>query len=250
MNPLQPLIIREIHEDILAASGAFLLLAAIVILSVFSVLLVSNTELSLLGNAEAVYMMAGIIVALGALIAVIRGSDGFAGERERETLEPLLLSPVSGRQIAFAKLFGILTSWFFLYMLSIPYLWAVGSTGQNLVSALRYLFITGTLMVLIFGSLALTVSSRMKSFRGVLSLGLTTLLLLGSPVVLGASLRQSSVGRILDMVNPLAGALNTLDSVIIDSQGPSFQLIRLSVIMGYTLAAIWCLFIATKWIEP
>jgi len=89
MNSLKPLVTKDLLEDFKAARGALLLVVTTLVLSAFSVLLVSNTELSLLDNAEAVYMMAGIIIALAALIAVIRGSDGIAGERERETLESL-----------------------------------------------------------------------------------------------------------------------------------------------------------------
>lgn len=250
MNLLRPLIGKEIQEDFRSARGTFFLVVAALVLSVFAVLLVSNTELSLLDNAQAVYLMAGIVIALAALVAVLRGSDGFAGERERETLEPLLLTPATGHRLAWAKLLGILFSWLILFILAIPYLWAVGSTGQNLLPALWYLFITGTLIVLILGGTALSFSARMKSFKGVLSLGFTLLLLLGSPIVLGPSLRQSAVGRILDLANPLAGALNTLDSVIIDSQGVALQLVRLTIMIAYSLAVLWFLKAATRRIEP
>ncbi len=250
MNLLRPLIGKEIQEDFRSARGAFFLVVAALVLSVFAVLLVSNTELSLLDNAQAVYLMAGLVIALAALVAVLRGSEGFAGERERETLETLLLTPATGHRLAWAKLLGILFSWLILFILAIPYLWAVGSAGQNLLPALWYLFITGTLIVLILGGPALAFSARMKSFKGVLSLGLTLLLLLGSPVVLGPSLRQSAVGRILDLANPLAGTLNTLDSVIIDSQGVALQLVRLTIMIAYSLAVLWFLKAVTRRIEP
>uniref|UniRef100_A0A7V6A254 ABC transporter n=1 Tax=Desulfobacca acetoxidans TaxID=60893 RepID=A0A7V6A254_9BACT len=250
MNLWRPLIGKEIQEDFRSARGAFFLVVAALVLSVFAVLLVSNTELSLLDNAQAVYMMAGIVIALAALVAVLRGSDGFAGERDRQTLEPLLLAPINGSGLAAAKLCGILVSWLTLFILAIPYLWAVGSTGQNLFAAILYLFLAGTLIVLVFGGAALALSARMKTFKGVLSLGLTVLLLLGSPVLLGPSLRQSAVGRVLDLVNPFAAALNTLDSVIIDSQGLSWQLLRLAVMGSYGLAVLWWLYAATRRLEP
>ena len=250
MNLWRPLIGKEIQEDFRSARGAFFLVVAALVLSVFAVLLVSNTELSLLDNAQAVYMMAGIVIALAALVAVLRGSDGFAGERDRQTLEPLLLAPINGSGLAAAKLCGILVSWLTLFILAIPYLWAVGSTGQNLFAAILYLFLAGTLIVLVFGGAALALSARMKTFKGVLSLGLTVLLLLGSPVLFGPSLRQSAVGRVLDLVNPFAAALNTLDSVIIDSQGLSWQLLRLAVMGSYGLAVLWWLYAATRRLEP
>ncbi|MGB8991549.1 MAG: ABC transporter permease subunit [Desulfobaccales bacterium] len=250
MNPWLPLVKREFQEDFKASRVAVFLVIATLVLSAFAVLLVSNTELSLLDNAQAVYMMAGIIVALAALVAVIRGSDGFAGERDRQTLEPLLLAPITGSGLAAAKLCGILFSWLTLFILAIPYLWAVGSTGQNLFATILYLFLAGTLIVLGFGGAALALSARMRTFKGVLSLGLTVLLLLSSPVLLGPSLRQSAVGRVLDLANPFAAALNTLDSVIIDSQGLAWQLLRLTVMLSYALAVLWWLYAATRRLEP
>ncbi len=249
MNTLVPLVTKEFTEDLMAARGSIFLAIACVVLSIFSVLLVSNTELSLLDNAQAVYMMCGIIIALASLLAVIRGSDGFAGERERETLEPLMLTPVTGHQLALAKLIGLMLSWLILFVLSVPYLWAVGSTGQNLLSAIQYLFITGTLMVLSFGGIALALSARVGSFKSALSVGLTIFLLAGSPVILGPSLRQGTVGRAIDLLNPLAGALNTLDSVIIDSQGLFFQLLRLTVMVGYAVTILVILHTVTRRVE-
>lgn len=249
MNTLIALIKKETLEDFLAARGAFSLLVAGVVLSAFSLLLVSNTELSLLDNAQAVYLMAGIILALASLVAIIRGSDGFAGERDRETLETLMLTPMTGQGLAVAKLVGIFFSWLILLALSVPYLWAVGSAGQNLWPAMTYLSITGTLLVLSFGSLALTLSAKIKTSRGVLSMGLTLFLFSASPVLLGPSLRQSAVGQMIDLFNPFADALNTLDSVVIDSQGMAFQLSRLTIMTCYSLAVLWLLYTATKRVE-
>ncbi len=169
MRHFSPLIQMECAEEIFSFRGAVSYLVECGILSVFSLLLVSNTELSLLDNAQAVYMMAGIVIALSVLVAVIRGSDGFAGERERETLETLLITPIGAENVAIAKLAGMILSWFTVFLLSAPYLWAVGSAGQSLWSAFRYLFLAGTLLVLIFGGFTLALSTRMNTLKGVLS---------------------------------------------------------------------------------
>jgi ABC-type transport system involved in multi-copper enzyme maturation permease subunit len=249
MGHFKTLIKKECVEEIFSSRGAALYLVGCGVLSVFSLLLVSNTELSLLDNAQAVYMMSAIIIALALLIAVIRGSDGFAGERERETLELLLITPVSPAEVAIAKLMGLIFSWFVVFVLSIPYLWAVGSTGQNLISALIYLFVAGTLLVVIFGGFSLALSARMKTFKGALSIGLTAFLLSGSPILLGPSLRQSTVGRFIDLINPFANALNMLDSVVVDSLGVLFQIIPLAILAFYAIAAIWVLSMTTRRVE-
>jgi ABC-type transport system involved in multi-copper enzyme maturation permease subunit len=249
MNAWVPLIKKEFLEDLLAMRGILLLVVTTVILSMFSILLVSNTELSLLDNAQAVYMMSGIVITMASLVAIIRGSDGFAGERDRKTLEILMLTPATGQELAFTKLMGILFSWLILLVLSIPYLWAIGNLGQNLWPCIKYLSIVGTLLVLIFGGLALILSARMKSFKNVLLVNLIVFLLSGSPILLGPSLRQTAVGQVIDLINPLANALNTLDSVVIDGQGITFQLLRLTLLIWYSFIVFWFLYKMTRNIE-
>ena len=240
---------KECMEDIVSSRGGILYVCAALVLSIMGILLIGNTELSLLDNAQAVYMMAGVVMAIGGLIAVIQGGDGFAGERDRETLEALLVSPATGTSLAIAKLAGILLSWLILFLIALPYLWAVGSAGQNLVQAFIYLLLAETLLVTIYGGLMLILSARIKSFKGVLSIGFVIFLLSAIPLVLGPSLRQSTIGRILDWLNPMAVALNMIDSVVIDSQGGMHQILPLLVLAGYTAVSIWLMSLTTKRIE-
>ena len=250
MSVLGTIALKECREDVFAVRGMGLYLTAALVLSAFGLLLVGNTELSLLDNAQAVYMMAGIILALAVLIAVVRGSDGFAGERDRETLEALLISPVSGEDLALGKLTALMVSWLLLFILAIPYLWAVGSSGQNLTATLLYLFLAGTILMTIFGSLVLSLSARVRSFKGAMSAGLILFLFAAAPVALGPSLRQSFVGRVLDWLNPFAIAMNMLDAVIIDSQtGSGQQFLPLVVLTGYVAVAVWILWTSSRRIE-
>ncbi len=123
---------KEAGELLLSLRGFAWFMAVAVALSVFGLLLVSNTELSLLDNAQVVYDMGGIVTALGGLLALVVGLDAVAGERERGSLVPLLLTPASRDAILAGKLGGVAIAWGVMYALSMPYLWAVGSTGQNL----------------------------------------------------------------------------------------------------------------------
>lgn len=66
-------------------------------------------------------------------------------------------------------------------------------------------------------------------------------LLAGSPIFLSAALMGTWFGRILDLINPFADAINTFDSVVIDSQGFSYQTGRVAIICGYTLLSLWFL---------
>ena len=239
MNPVTLIARKESGELLGSGRGLGWMLALSVILSVLALLLVSNTELSLLDNAQVVYMVMGTITALGGLFAIVLGSDAIAGERERGTLIPLLLTPITTTHIVLGKMGGQVAAWVLMYALSLPYLWAVGSSGQNLAQAIAYLALFGTPVVLGFGFYAVGLSARFGNVRTALLTALITLILLASPLLLGPSLRQSAIGKWFDAVNPFSAALNTFDSVVIDSQPLSMQLGRLAVTLAWLALTFW-----------
>jgi ABC-type transport system involved in multi-copper enzyme maturation permease subunit len=210
------------------------------VLTGFALLLISNRELSLLDNAQVVYMMAGTVTAAGAIIAVILGADSFAGERERGTLVPLLTAPISPGDLLMGKALGLIGAWGVMYLLALPYMWAVGAGGQNLGRAMVYLALFGTPVVLGFGYLAMALSARSGSVITSLLSSLIVLMFSASPLLIGPGLRNSAVGKTLDALNPFAGALNTYDSVIVDSEPLITQLTRLILVfvwLALTFAA-------------
>jgi hypothetical protein len=79
MKPHWTIACKESAQMLRSQRGLLWLLAFSGLLSAFSLLLVSNAELSLLDNAQVVYMMSGTVLAAGALLTVILGSDAYAG---------------------------------------------------------------------------------------------------------------------------------------------------------------------------
>jgi ABC-type transport system involved in multi-copper enzyme maturation permease subunit len=229
---------KESAQLLRSQRGLMWLLTFSGLLSAFSLLLVSNTELSLLDNAQVVYMMAGTVLATGALLAAILGSDAYAGEKERDTLVPLLCTPIDPNALLIGKGLGLLSVWCIMFATAIPYLWAVGASGQNLGSALFYLALFGTPVVLGFGLLAMALSARTGSVMASLLSTVTLLMLAASPLLIGPGLRGTAIGRVMDAINPLAGALNTLDSVIIDSEPFSAQAARLSLVVAWLILCL------------
>lgn len=229
---------KEGGDLLLSPRGLAWLLTMAVVLSVFGLLLVGNTELGLLDNAQVVYDMGGIVTALGALLAVVVGTDAVSGERERGTLVSLLLTPASRDSILLGKLGGQAIAWGAMYAIALPYFWAVGSTGQNLFDGAVSVAMLGTPVVLGFGFLAMGLGARLDSARSSLLTGLIVLLLSASPLLLGPSLRQSAIGRAFDAANPFSGALNAYDAVIIDSQTIVTQLPHFAVTLVWLILTL------------
>jgi ABC-type transport system involved in multi-copper enzyme maturation permease subunit len=230
MNTQWTIVYKESSQMLRSQRGLLWLLAYCGLLSAFSLLLVSNTELSLLDNAQVVYMMTGTVLAAGALLTAVLGSDAYAGEKERGTLVPLLCTPVGANALLAGKALGLLGAWGVMFAVATPYLWAVGANGQNLGAAVLYLAIFGTPVVLGFGYLAMALSARTGSVLASLLSTVILLMLAASPLLIGPGLRGSVIGRALDAVNPFAGAINTFDSVIIDSEPFSAQITRLLLV--------------------
>ncbi len=224
----------EAAELLLSPRGLGWLLATAGALCGFGLLLVGSTELSLLDNAQVVYDMLGIVTALGAVLAVAAGTDAIAGERERGSLLPVLLTPLSRTGLLLGKMGGQAAAWCVMLAVAVPYLWAVGSTGQNLLAGGITLLLLGTPVVLGFGFLALGLGARLGSARSTLMVCLMMLLLSASPLLLGPSLRQSAVGVAFDAANPFSAALNAYDAVVIDGQG--------------AVAQVWHALVALLWL--
>lgn len=243
MNTIQLIAHKEGQSLLLNQRGLAWLLVYSLILAAFSLLLISNAELSLLDNAQVVYMMAGTVTAAGAAIAIILGSDAYAGEKERGTLVSLLVSPVSTNKLLFGKALGLLYAWGVMYLLALPFLWAVGVDGQNLYQAILYLALFGTPVVMGFGLMAMAFSAKSGNVLSSLLTSLILFIFSASPLLIGPGLRGTAVGKFIDAINPFSGALNTFDSVIIDSEPFSVQLPRFILVVAWVLL----MFFVARW---
>jgi ABC-type transport system involved in multi-copper enzyme maturation permease subunit len=232
---------KEIKESILTPKGFLWYILTSVILSILSYLFLTNSELSLLDQGQMLYMIMNFITALGILIGFVFGADSFAGEIERGTIEALFLSPANRTEIAMGKLGAALTNWGIIFIIALPYLFVVGKGGQNLLIGIAYLAILGTLLVATFSAFSTGLSARIKSMKNSLIIAFFIFLLAGSPIFLSAAQRGTWFGTILDLINPFADAINTFDSVVIDSQGFSYQIGRVAIICGYMCLSLWFL---------
>jgi ABC-2 type transport system permease protein len=239
MSAVLALACKEGGALLLDARGLAWLLLLSAILSVFGLLLVADAELSLLDNAQAIYDMMSIVTGLGAVLAIVVGSDAVAGERERATLVPLLLAPVSGRTIAAGKIGGQAIACLALYAIAIPYLWAVGSTGENFGSAVAALLIVGTPVILGFGFFSLGLGAALGSLRSALLTAILVFVISASPLLIGPGLEETAIGRLFDKVNPFWAALNTFDAVVVDSEPLYWQSVGIVATLAWLIVSAW-----------
>ena len=165
-----------------------------------------NTELSLIPPKEAVYEMLKNAMAVAMFVGLIIGADSISGERDRATLESLLLTPVNRRQIIVGKFLAAFSIWPAAYVIAIPYLYVLAQGDNVLAPALFWGAVTGTVLVIGYTGLGMLVSFWSSSNKSsyFISLGIYALLLIPAELP-GKS--AGAAGQFLQWVNPM-GAVN------------------------------------------
>jgi ABC-2 type transport system permease protein len=207
---------QEVRDLWIGGRGMLLSLAFSLLLSVLAYLVATNKALNFLEQREAVNLTLQVAIAVGALLALLAAADTVSGERERGTLEALLLTPVSRLQIVGGKLGAALTLWVVAFAITIPYVWflgrGVGIVGDALVTGL----LVGTLLAVFLTSLGVVISVFSRTNRVSLSLSLFVLLALFAPTQFPTGAQQGWAGDLMLRANPLTAGEHYVGKIVVD----------------------------------
>jgi ABC-2 type transport system permease protein len=207
---------QELRDLWLGGRGLLLGLAFSVLLSAMTYLAATNEELNFLEQREAVNLTLQVAVGVGALLALLGAADAISGDRERGTLESLLLTPMPRASLVSGKLLAVLSLWVGAMVITVPYVWFlarnVGAAGEALGTGL----VAGTLLALALTSFGMVVSALARSNRVSLSVSLFVLLALFAPTQLPMGAQQGWAGELLLRVNPVTAALHYIGKVVVD----------------------------------
>jgi ABC-2 type transport system permease protein len=225
---------QEIRDLWIAGRGLPLTIAYSLLLSVITYLVATNAALNFLEQREAVNLTLQVGVAAAALLALLTAADAISGERERGTLESLLLAPVGRVDLVAGKGLAVLTLWGAAFLVAIPYVWflgrGVGIVGLALVNGLLVALLLGSFLV----GLGLLVSTFCSSNRLSLSVSFFILLALFAPTQLPSGAQGSWVGDLLLRIDPMSSGLHYLGRLIVDGRSAGQEL---SWLAGPAIAA-------------
>jgi ABC-2 type transport system permease protein len=207
---------QECRDLWTSGRGLMLLFLFSVLLSAVTYLTSTNQALNFLEQRESVNLVLQFAVAVGVLATLVVSADGISGERERGTLETLLVTPVSRRSIIAGKLVAALSLWFATFLVSIPYVWVlargVGVLGQALVLG----FCVGTLVAVGLGCIGLLISAACNSNKTSIAASIFLLLVLFAPTQLPSGLPQGWFFEVLLRANPVASGLAYISSLLVE----------------------------------
>jgi len=225
---------QELRDLWLAGRGFPLIFGYSLLLSVITYLGATNTALNFLEQRESVNLTLQVAVAAGSLLVLLGAADAFSGERERGTLESLLLSPASRLSLVVGKGIAASSIWVVAFLVAVPYIWFLGR-GLGVVGvALGNGFLVGVLLALFLAGLGLLLSALSSSNRFSLSVSLFVLLALFAPTQLPGGAQQSWVGDLLQRIDPISSGLHYLGKVIVDGHSAGQEL---SWLIGPAVAA-------------
>jgi ABC-2 type transport system permease protein len=206
---------QECRELWIGGRGPALIFGYSVLLSCVAYLAATNQVLNFLEQREAVNLTLQVAMAVGVLVALVSAADAISGERERGTLEALLLAPVSRRSVVAGKLLAALSLWLACWVVSVPYLVVLGRGVSVVAQALLLGLIVGTLTAAGLAAVGLLISSRSGSNRTSLSVSVFLLIALSAPTQLPTGLANTAIGGALIRLNPVGSALHYVSAVLV-----------------------------------
>ena len=196
---------RELSDLWIGGRALNLLILFSVLMSITAFLLATNNELSLTPPRLVIVTTLEATTSFGLFIGLIIAAESFSGERERATLEPLLLVPASRREIVAGKYLAALSLWPVALLLSVPYVVVLAQGNIALGPAMLWGAVLGTLLIVSFTGLGLLVSMWSNSSRTSLFVSLLVYLLSLLPAQLPGEFEATPIGAIVQATIPLEG---------------------------------------------
>jgi ABC-type Na+ efflux pump permease subunit len=216
-RPVWWLVFRQELDDLWIGGKALnLLILFAVLVSITAFLLATNSELSLTPPRLMIVVMIQSAITFGLFIGLVISAESFSGERERSTLEPLLLAPAGRRQIAIGKFLAALSPWPVAYLYSVPFVITLAQGDLALVPALAWGAVLGTLTTVAFTGLGLLASIWSNSSRISLFVGLLIYILALLPAQLPGEFQATTTGAILQAIDPLEAVRQFMVSGFVD----------------------------------
>lgn len=209
---------REMSELWLGGRGFNLLILFCLLMSLTTWLLATNSELNLTPREEIQFIALQAIMTFGLFLGLVIAAESIAGERERTTLEALLLTPGSRRQIVVGKYLTALSLWPAALLLAIPYMFALERDTGLVWRALAWGAPLGTLLALTFTGIGMIVS--LWSNTGRTSLFISLLFYLASllPAQLPGEFMATPIGLLVQAAGPLEAAKQFLQHTLVSGE--------------------------------
>lgn len=207
----------ELTDLWIGGKALYLILAYSVLAGIQTFVMATNFELSLFTPAQMLLETIKSCIQVSLLIGLIIGSDSISGERERSTLEGLLLTPASRSQLILGKFIASLSAWPVALMIAIPAMYLLSQGEPILGSAVLWGALVGLLLVPAFTALGMIISYACNSNKTsfFISLGVFLVSILMGQVI--GTTKIGVFGQLLLWVNPIPAGFDYLSKMLVSN---------------------------------
>jgi len=209
---------RELTELWLGGRALTLLSLFSILLGITAFLIATNAELELIPPKEVASLMLQPSIAFGLFIGLIIGADSISGERERSTLEALLLTPTSRRQIIVGKFLAAASPWPAALAISFPFVAVLSQWDEVLGQALLWGTLLGTMLALAFTGVGMLVSFWSNSNRTSLFVSLLIYFVFFLPTQFPGEAQKGLVGQLIKRANPMEATKHFIDKILVNNR--------------------------------
>lgn len=249
-SPTWSVVLRKELRDLWIGGKALnLTIAYTILLGAYSYWMARDSSLSLIPPKEMVFELLKAAMVVSVFMGVVIGADTISGERERATLEGLLLTPSSRRQIVVAKFLAALSTWPAAMLISVPYLKVLSQGDVVFGQAVIWGAVVGSVLVPGFTALAMLVSFWSASNKTSMFVNLAIYVLFLLPTQLPGHAQGGFMGLLFQALNPMAGTRHFLARVLVNNRTPAeswtfltssavFEVIVFALLFGYAGPAL------------
>lgn len=214
-------------------------------LGVFTFLLATNYELSLIPANDMVMLMIKMASAFALFTCLIAGADTISGERDRGTLESMLLTPISRQGFVLGKFLAAFSFWPVIFLVTIPYLMILAPSLGMLIGAIVAMAVMVSLLAIVTSGFGVLVSLRATSNYGSIAIALLSFVIVLLPTQLPGSMQTGAVGKVIKHLSPMESTIHLVEKILVNNRGiEEVATYLLSPILGL-MAVLGYLF----WIE-
>jgi ABC-2 type transport system permease protein len=234
---------RELKDLWIGGKALVMLLLFSILLGVLTYVMASNSELSLIPPKEMVYETLKTAIAVGIFIGLVIGADSISGERERSTLEALLLTPTSRIQIVLGKLLAAVSPWPVAFLITVPFLRVLSQGDEVFGQAVLFGAILGSVMVPAYVGVGMLVSFWSSNNRTSFFTSLGIYILFLVPAQLPGKAQTGPMGQFLQWVNPMAATSHFLSKTLVNNFSVSEYQVWLTSPLFFAAAVMAVLFL-------
>ncbi|MES1042587.1 hypothetical protein [Peribacillus simplex] len=243
---MRVLFYKEIKEHVISIKGLWIYFALSVLFSLLVFSFVTFKELSFLAQVEVNITFLKVLLGIGILISIIIGSTMISNEKERGTLESLMLTPLSNLKLIFVKAAVICVFWLGILVISSPYFYALTYGTQLLPSLFFLLFVIGTFLVLGFSLLSLAFSAWLSSTKNATLLSIVVFLIAMLPMFLSTKMKKAGFAYVIDRSSPVSSTLLAAKDLMINKFGISIIALDILPVFLFFIVSILALLLAGR----